>query len=125
MTEKPIVFSKDEELEVLVGGDIDSAPIKFCEEHHDKLYQTLCQYGLDPWIAKSEEEIQNKIKNNQFDALLVGSGGLMKLALRTIGGVGIIECGGCPVCALNQFDFIAQMAQLIKNKISEKMGSKQ
>lgn len=118
-----LTISKDEDLEVRFGDDIESAPIKLCVEHNEDLYKALCVQGLEPWIAKTNQDVRAAITAKRFEPMIASTEALMKLGLKTIGSIGLIEHGGCPVCALNQFDFIEQMASIMHNVVQQKTGA--
>jgi hypothetical protein len=87
------------EIKVLMDGDEGSekAPIRFCQEHWDRL------------VAAINDEAKVMAA---FDTLT-------RLSLRTLGSVDVCKFG-CPVCALNKFDFIAAMAEVLTTEPVER-----
>lgn len=82
---------QDDEL-VTFNTDEHASPFKICGPHHDSLCGML---------------------NDDGEKVLNASHVLFKLAFRTVGSKGV-EPFGCPVCALQGFDYIGQTVLLFR-----------
>lgn len=98
---------------IRMTDDPEEAKIIFCEDHHKKLVEKLKLHGLEHLISRSPAELKSKFQSKQIDPLYHSAEALIKLACNTIGTEGVVQ-HRCPVCALNKFDFISQIAFLMK-----------
>lgn len=80
------------EIKVIQEGQpgAEEAPIRFCQDHWDRLVS----------LVQDEKKV------------MAGFDTLTRLSLRTIGAVDVCKFG-CPVCALNQFDYIQAIASVL------------
>lgn len=107
------VISQDNILQMFVDGDPDEAKIQFCDEHYDDLMAKLKLHGIDHLITPDLKSLKVRLNNRGIDPLWHAQEALIKLAINTIGSEGVIQYK-CPVCALNKFDFVAQIAIVMK-----------
>jgi hypothetical protein len=107
------VITQDNLLQMLVSPNPEDAKIQFCDEHHDRLVEKLKLHGIDHLITEDVETLKARIAARGIDPLWHAQEALIKLAINTIGSDGVIQYR-CPICALNKFDFIAQIGLLMK-----------
>lgn len=92
--------------------------ISLCNEHHDHLLDKLKLQGLDHLISPDVQTLQKRVAAREIDPLFHGTDGLIKLALHTVGTEGVILFR-CPVCALNRFDFVSQIARFMRGSLTK------
>jgi hypothetical protein len=107
------VITQDNFLQMLMSDDPADAKIALCDEHYDKLVEKINRHGIAGYVSKNEDELKAKIKARKIDPLFHATDALIRVALNTIGSEGVVQ-HRCPVCALNKFDFIAQIAQYMR-----------
>lgn len=107
------VITQDNILQMLVSPNPEDAKIQFCDEHHDRLVEKLKLHGIDHLITPDLESLRARLAAKGIDPLWHAQDALIRLALNTIGSDGVIQYR-CPVCALNKFDFLAQIALFMK-----------
>lgn len=107
------VITQDNILQMLVSPNPDDAKIQFCDEHHDLLMEKLRLHGIDHLITKDVPTLQARLAAKGIDPLWHSQDAIIRLALNTIGSEGVVQYR-CPVCALNKFDFVAQIARFMK-----------
>jgi hypothetical protein len=107
------VISTDNILQMMVDADPDEVKIQFCNEHYDALVEKLRIHGIDHLISPNLETLKSRLNAKKVDPLWASQEALMRLAINTIGSEGVVQ-HRCPVCALNKFDFIAQIAYVMK-----------
>lgn len=107
------VITQDNILQMLVSPNPEDAKIQFCDTHHDELTAKLKLHGIDHLITPDVESLRARLAAKKIDPLWHAQDALIRLALNTIGSEGVIQ-HRCPVCALNRFDFIAQIALFMK-----------
>jgi hypothetical protein len=93
--------------------DGDEYKVGLCDLHHDKLIAKLKLQGIDHLISRDEESLKRKLGMKGIDPLYYASDALIRLSISAIGTEGVVQ-HHCPVCALNRFDYIAQIAALMK-----------
>lgn len=92
--------------------------ISLCNEHHDHLLDKLKLQGLDHLISPDVPTLQKRVAAREIDPLFHGTDGLIKLALHTVGTEGVILFR-CPVCSLNRFDFVSQIARFMRGSLTK------
>lgn len=107
------VISTDNILQMMVDASPSESKISFCDEHYDALMEKLKLHGIDHLITPSLESLKARLAAKKVDPLWHAQESLMRLAINTIGSEGVVQ-HRCPVCALNKFDFIAQIAFFMK-----------
>jgi len=93
--------------------DGDEYKVGLCDLHHDKLVSKLKLQGIDHLISRDEETLKRKLGMKGIDPLYHASDALIRLSISSIGTEGVVQ-HRCPVCALSRFDYIAQIASLMK-----------
>lgn len=107
------VISTDNILQMMVDADPSEVKIQFCNEHYDALLAKLKLHGIDHLITNNLETLKARLAAKGIDPLWHAQEALMRLAINTIGSEGVVQ-HRCPVCALNKFDFVAQIALVMK-----------
>lgn len=113
------VISQDDQLRMIYSDDPNDAKISLCNEHHDKLLEKMKLHKIEKYVSKSEQELLAKIRMKEIDPLFASTEALIRLAMNTIGSEGVVM-HRCPVCALNKFDFIAQVAKAFRDVIAHR-----
>lgn len=107
------VVSQDNILEMFVDGNPEEAKIQFCDLHYDQLFEKIKLHGVEHLITPNLKSLKARLAGKGIDPLWHAQEALIKLAINTIGSEGVIQFK-CPVCALNKFDFVAQIALVMK-----------
>lgn len=107
------IISQDNILQMSVNADPDEVKIQFCNDHYDALIEKLKLHGIEHLITPSVESLKARLAAKKVDPLWHGQHSLMMLAINTIGTQGVLQYK-CPVCALQKFDFVAQVALAMK-----------
>lgn len=107
------VVSQDNILQMFVDGDPEEAKIQFCNEHYDELLERIKLHGIDHLITEDTKSLKARLASKGIDPLWHAQEGLIRLSLNMIGSEGVIQYK-CPVCAFKKFDFIAQIALVMK-----------
>lgn len=107
------VISQDNILQMMVDADPDEVKIQLCNDHYDQLLKKLELHGIDHLITKSVESLKARLAAKKVDPLWHAQHSLIMLAINTIGSQGVVQYR-CPVCAMNKFDFVAQVALAMK-----------
>ena len=107
------IVSQDNILQMFVDGDPEDAKIQLCNEHYDELFAKLKLHGIDHMITENVEALKARLAAKSVEPLWHAQEALIKLSLNTIGSEGVIQYK-CPVCAFQKFDFIAQIALVMK-----------
>lgn len=110
------VVSQDNILQLIYSDNLDDAKISLCNEHFDKLLERLRVHKIDGFVSSNLSELRTKLKTESIDPMHHSTVGLIRLALRSVGNEGVIQYR-CPVCALQKFDYIAQVATLMKSAL--------
>jgi len=115
------VISTDNILQMMVDANPEEVKISFCNEHYDALLEKLKLHGIDHLITPTLESLKARLAAKKVDPIWHAQEALMRLAINTIGSEGVIQ-HRCPVCALNKFDFIAQIALVMKQACVRKLS---
>lgn len=107
------VISQDNILQMMVDADPDEVKIQFCNEHYDELFKKLKLHGIDHLITPDLKSLKERLNSKGVDPLWHSQEALIRLAINTIGSEGVIQ-HRCPVCAFAKFDFLAQIALVMK-----------
>jgi hypothetical protein len=107
------VISTDNILQMMVDADPQDVKIQFCNVHYDELMEKLKLHGIDHLITNGLDSLKARLAAKKIDPLWHAQEALMRLAINTIGSEGVVQ-HRCPVCALNKFDFVAQIALVMK-----------
>lgn len=107
------VISQDNILQMIVDASPEDAKIQFCNDHYDDLMKKLELHGIDHLITSGLESLKARLAAKRIDPLWHAQEALMRLSINTIGSEGVVQ-HRCPVCALNKFDFVAQIALVMK-----------
>jgi hypothetical protein len=107
------VISQDNILQMLISPNPEDAKIQFCDVHHDALVEKLKLHGIDHLITGNVESLKARLAARGVDPLWHAQEALIRLAINAIGSEGVVQ-HRCPVCALNKFDFVAQIALVMK-----------
>lgn len=107
------VISQDNILMMMVDADPSEVKIQFCNEHYDALLAKLKLHGIDHLITSDVKSLRARLNAKGVDPLWSSQEALIRLAINTIGSEGVVQ-HRCPVCALNKFDFVAQIALVMK-----------
>lgn len=107
------VISQDNILMMMIDADPEEVKIQFCNEHYDELFNKLRLHGLDHLITKDLPSLKARLAAKGVDPLWSSQEALIRLAINTIGSEGVVQ-HRCPVCAFAKFDFIAQIAYVMK-----------
>lgn len=107
------VISQDNILQMMVDAEPDEVKIQFCNEHYDALLAKLKLHGIDHLITSDLPSLRARLNSKGIDPLWHAQEALIRLAINTIGSEGVVF-HRCPVCALNKFDFVAQIALVMK-----------
>lgn len=115
------IISQDNILQMMVDAGPDEAKITFCNEHYDELVEKLKLHGIHHLITNGVEDLKARLAEKKVDPLWHAQEALIRLAINTIGSEGVVQYR-CPVCALNRFDFIAQIALVLKQAVGRKLS---
>jgi hypothetical protein len=107
------VVTQDNMLQMIYSDNPEDAKISLCDEHYDKLMDKLTLHGIAFMISKDEAELKAKVAAKKIDPLFHATEALIRLSLNTIGSEGTVQYR-CPVCALNKFDFVSQIAHYMR-----------
>lgn len=107
------VISQDNILQMMVDADPDQVKIQLCDDHYDALLKKLKLHGIDHLITNSVEALKARLASKKIEPLWHAQHSLIMLAINTLGTQGAVQYR-CPVCAMNKFDFIAQVALAMK-----------
>jgi hypothetical protein len=108
------VISQDNLLEMLVSPNPEDAKIQFCDEHYDRLMDKIKLHGIEHLINDNVEFLKAALADKRIDPAWHAQEALIRLAINTIGSLGVVQYR-CPVCALNKFDYISQVALAMKH----------
>lgn len=86
------------------GEDDHQAPIMLCQLHHEALCDTLVGAGMSPEVSMDSASLR------AFQVLT-------RMATKLIGTVNVVKFQ-CPVCAMQQFDYITNVVDLVKTGAS-------
>jgi hypothetical protein len=104
-----------------MGDNPEEAKISLCDEHYDKLVSKIELHGIAHLVSKDEDELKRKIAVKKIDPLFHSTEALIRLSINTIGSEGVVQYR-CPVCALQKFDFISQIAQYMRQACLKTVG---
>lgn len=107
------VISQDNILMMMVDADPNEVKIQMCNEHYDALLFKLNLHGLSHLITSDLKSLKARLAAKGIDPLWSAQEALIRLAINTIGSEGVVQ-HRCPVCAFKKFDFIAQVALVMK-----------
>ncbi len=107
------VITQDNILQMLVSPNPEDAKIQLCDTHYDELIEKLRLHGIDHLITDNVESLKARLAAKKVEPSWHAQDALIRLALNTIGTEGVVQ-HRCPVCALAKFDFIAQIALVMK-----------
>lgn len=107
------VISQDNILMMMVDADPSEVKIQFCDEHYDALFTKLQLHGIDHLITSDTKSLRARLNAKGIDPLWHAQEALIRLAINTIGSEGVVQ-HRCPVCAFAKFDFVAQIALVMK-----------
>ena len=111
-------ISEDDILKAKVTVKNIAGKISMCNEHHDHLLEKLKIQGIDHLISEDLDSLQQNLNARRVDPLFHATDALIKLSINTIGTEGVLLYR-CPVCALNRFDFIAQIARFLRSSLTK------
>lgn len=99
-------------------GEINGAPIMFCDDHSREVDNRLVEHGFDRnALIPSVLHIPGREK--AIYPGIIAFQVLVQLALSSVGSKGTIEDGkGCPICAFKNFDWPTHIAKLIADQIN-------
>jgi hypothetical protein len=106
-------ISQDNILMMFVDADPSEVKIQFCNEHYDELFKKIELHGIDHLVTPDLKSLKARLAAKGVDPMWHAQEALIKLSLNTIGSEGVIQ-HKCPVCAFRKFDFIAQVALVMK-----------
>jgi hypothetical protein len=107
------VISQDNILMMLVDADPSEVKIQFCHNHYDALLAKLKLHGIDHLITSNVQSLKARLAAKGIDPLWHAQEALIRVAINTVGSEGVVQ-HRCPVCALQKFDFLAQIALAMK-----------
>ncbi len=107
------VISQDNILMMMVDADPSEVKIQLCNEHYDELVEKLRLHGIDHLITNDLKSLKARLAAKGIDPLWSSQEALIRLAINTIGSEGVVQ-HRCPVCAFEKFDFLAQIALVMK-----------
>lgn len=115
------VISQDNILMMMVDADPDEVKIQFCNDHYDALVEKLKIHGIDHLITTDLKSLRARLNAKGIDPLWSSQEALIRLAINTVGSEGVVQ-HRCPVCALSKFDFVAQIALVMKQACVKRMS---
>lgn len=107
------VISTDNILQMMIDADPTEVKIQFCDEHYDELLKKIKLHGIDHLITTDVRSLRARLAAKGIDPLWSAQEALIRLAINTIGSEGVVQ-HRCPVCAFAKFDFVAQVALVMK-----------
>jgi len=85
--------------------------LSLCKAHGEKIREELCKHGMEAYVAKSGEELAEKVKEKKFDAFLMAHNIILLQAVRMHGKELATppaegEKARCPLCFLKLDNWI-------------------
>jgi hypothetical protein len=110
------IIVNDDDMFQMVFSNEDVGKIGLCNEHSDKLNEKFRVQGIDKHVSTDVKDLRKKLAEKRIDPLYHATESLTRLAVKMIGSEGVVQ-HHCPVCAINNFDFVSQIAKLMRQAL--------
>ncbi len=93
-------MSGDFAVGIQTGEEDHQAPIQMCPLHHEALCDTMVRAGMSPEVSMDSTSLR------AFQTIV-------RMATKLLGTVEVVKFQ-CPVCAMQQFDYITNVVEALK-----------